>query len=93
MSPVILCTKASLSNVSTAAKPTPFTVHPPQPATPLTSKKVSVVVTAIHELHITIATKESIKDRGALLSDIRKEIKLLPSTCIINYPNIRIYMK
>ena len=65
--------RSSVCNVSTTAKPAPPTVQPPQPATPPTSKKegrhTSVVVTVIHELYITIATK-SAKDRGALLSDI-----------------------
>ena len=67
--------RSSLSNVSTTARLAPPIMQPPQPATPPTSKKEGrhsiVVVTVSNELYITIAPK-STKDRGALLSDIRR---------------------
>ena len=74
--------KSSVSNVSTTARPALPTVQPPQPATPPASKKegrYSIVVgTVSNELYITIAPK-STKDRGALLSDIRKGTSLKKS--------------
>ena len=90
MSPIVTTTvtstvsqppvRSSVPNVSTTARPAPPTVQPPQPATPPTSKKegrhTSVVMIANHELYVTIATKESTKGRGALLSDIRKGTSL-----------------
>ena len=77
VSPIVITSVTSnvsqRSSVSTTIKPAPPTVWPPQPAISPTSKKEGrhtsvVVVTVIHELYITIATK-STKDRGAILGD------------------------
>ena len=71
--------KSSASDPSIIARSAPPTVQPPQPATPPTSKKEGrhsiVVGTVSNALYITIAPK-STKDRGALLSDIRRGTSL-----------------